>query len=209
MMPTAPSKLVDQMTDYRVFFHLSPFLAKESTLSQAAQTLGISTQRMSYWVNKLIKYDLIQFVRFEKTVRHQAAVYRSKQDTYAIPLLAVNEAHAMDLVRTMQGANFDQLQRSVARNFAQHSYKAQLRFWRDTRGVRFLVENPNDANDFFGFTSSFATLWLEQSEMNALHSELRALEARYSALSDRNKKQSKRAILYCGLAENPILISEL
>jgi hypothetical protein len=207
MMPTAQSKLVDQMTDYRVFLHLSPFLAKESTLSQAAQALSISTQRMSYWVNKLIKYDLIQFVRFEKSVRHQAAVYRSKQDSYVIPLSAVNEEHARTFQRALQGENFERLQNSIARNFAKHAKNAQLRLWRDATGARFLVENPDNPSDFFGFTSYFVSLCLDASEINALHTELRALANRYRTISD--SKKSKTAMLYCGLAENPILNAEL
>jgi spore coat protein U-like protein len=206
MQVTKPT-VVHRLADYRVFLHLSPFLAKESTLAQAAQALGITTQRMSYWVNKLIKFDLIQFVRFEKSARHQAAVYRSKQDTYVIPLSAVNKAHAQIFQRALQGESFDRLQYSIARNFARHAKNAQLRLWRDTVGPRFLVENPDDPNDFFGFTSHFTLLTLDPPEIEALHIELRALSDRYRMLS--NPKKSDAAILYCGLAENPILSSEI
>jgi hypothetical protein len=203
MTQTRLPTLVDPLTDYRVFLHLSPFLAQECTLSEAAKTLGISTQRMSYWVNKLMKFDLIRFVRFQKSARHQAAVYRSKQDSYVIPLSAVNESHARMFQRALQDQNFECLQQSIARNFSQHAKTAQLRLWRDSGGARFLVENPNNPDDFFGFTSHFTSLWLEQSEINALHAELRALHTRYRALSDRSK--SKTALLYCGLVDNPVL----
>ncbi len=206
-MQTTEPQRVDQLTDYRVFLHLSPFLAQENTLAQAAAALSISTQRMSYWVNKLIKYELIRFVRFEKSTRHQAAVYRSKQDSYVIPLSAVNEAHARTFQRALQGENFERLQQSIARNFARRAKNAQLRLWRDAKGARFLVENPTDPDDYFGFTSSFAALTLTVTETQALHAELRALQIRYHALSD--PKKSELVMLYCGVAENPILNTEL
>jgi DNA-binding MarR family transcriptional regulator len=201
------AKTADFLCDTESLRHLSPFLARECTLREAAQSLGISSQRMSYWVNKLVKLNLISFVRFEVTGRHRAAVYRSKHDEYSVPLSAVNEAVAMEILRSIQGPRFLQLQRSIARNFSARSRQAHLRIWRSEHGPFSRVENPNDATDFFGLTSEFRPLHLDASEVLELHRELRDLANRWFAKSSVEKKCS--ALLYCGVAEAPIPLSDL
>jgi hypothetical protein len=187
--------------------HLAPFLARECTLREAAAMLRISQQRMSYWITKLVKLKLIAFVRFEKSGRHQASVYRSSHDEYSVPLSAVNESVALSMLHSIQGQRFSQLQRTMARNFTKRSRNARLRIWRSEKGPFTRVENPNDANDFFGLTSEFRPLNLDAAEVIELHRELRDLANRWFARSSPEKKCA--ALLYCGVAEAPIPLAEL
>jgi hypothetical protein len=198
---------VERLCEVKLLHHLAPFVARECTLPKAASELGITPQRMSYWINKFVRYKLIEFVRFEKQGRHQTAVYRSVHDEFVFDLAAVNEAHAMSLLQSIQGPRFEQLQRSIARNFTLRAEHAQFRIWRAESGVRSLLFNPNDANDTFGITSNFVQLWLDANDIEALHQELRDLCDRYLAKSD--KRKSKTALLYCALADNQIPLINL
>jgi hypothetical protein len=198
---------IERLCEVKLLHHLAPFIARECTLPKAASELGLTAQRMSYWINKFVRYKLIAFIRFEKQGRRQAAVYRSVQDEFTFDLAAVNEAHAMNLLLAIQGPRFEQLQRSIARNFTLRAEHAQYRIWRTENGVRSLLFNPNDPDDTFGLTSNFFHLWLDADEIEALHQELRELGDRYLAKSD--KRKAKTALLYCGLADNQILLKNL
>jgi DNA-binding MarR family transcriptional regulator len=198
---------IERLCDQMVRYHMTPFFAKECTLPDAAARLKITTQRMSYWINKLVKFGLLKFVRFEKRSRHQVAVYRSTEDEYQFSLSAINESHALGLLITIQGEHFKQLQHSIAKNFARHGDRAIYKIWRAGETVFSNVFNPDDPNDAFGFTSTFAQLWLDQQEVEQLHKELRELVAKYNAISNRSKPN--RSLLYCGLAENHMLLTDV
>jgi hypothetical protein len=187
--------------------HLAPFLARENTLRDAATSLGISQQRMSYWINKLIRLKLITFVSFEKRGRHRASVYRSTYDEFSVPLSAVNETVALDLLHAIQGQRFVQLQRSIARNFSKRSRNAQLRICRSESGPFYRVENPNDPNDLFGLTSEFRPLQLDADEIAELHREVRELAKRWMDRSSAEKQSA--VLLYCGVAETPVSLNDL
>jgi hypothetical protein len=206
-MQTTDPVIVQALCDFKVVHHLSPFLAKEATLSEASTLLGITSQRMSYWIGKLIKLGLIKFVRFEKQSRHQVAVYRSMEDEYVVPFSLLGDGALLDFVRSTHATRFEQLERSMARNLSRRSASLQLRMWRDERGPFYAIENPRDATDTFGVADEIYPLWLDRDEIDALHREIRAMLAKYYALSDR--KKSSTALLYIGLAENPLWSTEL
>ncbi len=206
MQVTDPT-LVHALCDFKVVHHLSPFLAAESTLTQAAASLGITPQRMSYWINKLIKLGLIRFVRFDKQSRHQVAVYRSVEDEYVVAFAALGNAQLLDFVRSTHATRFEQLERSIARNLSRRAASLRLRLWRDERGPFHAIENPALPDDTMGVADETYPLWLNADEIGALHRDIRALLAKYYALSDRTK--SATALLYIGLAENPLWSTEL
>ncbi len=198
---------IERLCEVKLLHHLAPFVARECTLPQAASELEITSQRMSYWVNKFVRYKLIQFVRFEKNGRHQAAVYRSIHDEFIFNLAAIHEEHAMGLLQAIQGPRFEQLQRSIAKNFTLRGKHAQFRIWRAETGVRSLLFNPNNADDTFGLTSNFYGLHLDQNDVEALHQELRELCMRYLEKSD--KRHPQTALLYAALAEDHIPLRNL
>lgn len=66
--------------------HLDPFLARERTIAEAAAELGISPQRMHYWVRQMMQLGLLLPVRSEVRGRSRTSVYRSSADTYHLPL---------------------------------------------------------------------------------------------------------------------------
>ncbi|MGL4608571.1 MAG: hypothetical protein ACRCYY_02635 [Trueperaceae bacterium] len=83
--PKAAAFLIDPVSSE----HLAPFMLGEKSLAQAAEALSISKSRMSYWVNKLLAFDLIREVRVEKQGRHHASIYCSSADAFIVPLDAM------------------------------------------------------------------------------------------------------------------------
>jgi DNA-binding transcriptional ArsR family regulator len=66
--------------------HLAPFMTGERSLAQAAEELGLSKSRMSYWVKKLLKLNLITTVRVEKQGKHHVSIYHASADVFVVPL---------------------------------------------------------------------------------------------------------------------------
>jgi hypothetical protein len=206
-MRVTDPKMAEFFFDAMARRHVAPFLARECTLREAAKEAKVTPQRMSYWINKMIALKVIKFVRFEKQGKHSAAVYRSTQDEFLIPLSVINYSMAIELQKAIQGARFEQLQRTIAKNFTERAKNAYMRLWRRDVGPFMRVENPVAADDYFGYTSEFRQLFLDKDELGALHRELRELAERWYKKSDQTKKHS--ATLYCGLVENPVPLSEL
>jgi DNA-binding transcriptional regulator GbsR (MarR family) len=80
--PKAAAFLIDPVSSE----HLSPFMTGEKNLSQAAEELGISKSRMSYWVNKLLKFKFIKLARVEKQGKHHVSIYKASADVFMVPL---------------------------------------------------------------------------------------------------------------------------
>ena len=66
--------------------HLEPFLGRECGLAEAAERLGLSKSRMSYWINRLLEFGLIQVVRTEQQKRNRVRIYRSVAECFVVPL---------------------------------------------------------------------------------------------------------------------------
>jgi DNA-binding transcriptional ArsR family regulator len=66
--------------------HLAPFMMGEKSLAQAAEELGVSKSRMSYWVKKLLNLNLITTVRVEKQGKHHVSIYSASADVFIVPL---------------------------------------------------------------------------------------------------------------------------
>jgi DNA-binding transcriptional ArsR family regulator len=190
------------LCDYRARHYLAPFLARENTLTGACEALRVTPQRMSYWIAKLLKLGLLEFVRYEKQSRHRRAMYRSVEDAYTVPLSALDDADLARLMTSTQSVRFKQLQLSMLRNLRRHRRRLQLRLWHDGSGPFEAIENPHAPDDYFGTANETYPLFLEANEVKQLHSDLRILLAKYYALSQRTKPAP--VMLYIGLAEDPI-----
>lgn len=66
--------------------HLDPFLAVERTVGEAALELGVSPQRMHYWVKQMEALGLLRALRSEVRGRSRTTIYRASADTYLVPL---------------------------------------------------------------------------------------------------------------------------
>jgi Integrase core domain len=201
-------KVADFLRRPEALVCLGPFVARERTVRAAADELAIPVERLNYWVRKFAKHKLIEFVRYEKTQRHRAAVYRSVDDEFTIPH-NVNDFHdALRIIKSMHQTSFELLQRSYARGMESVLRGGHIRFYRDANGrTRFITSEPVSARQV-GFESIFQRLHLNADEIEALSKELDAVAAKWLAVSDRESKP-KSALLYLGLAANPVSIFEI
>jgi hypothetical protein len=206
-MKVTDVKTAQLLCDYKVTHHLAPFLATECTAAEAAVSLRVSKQRMIYWINKLLKHGFLKFVRYDINEGHRAAVYRSVEDEYIVPFSLLGHDVVLDHIRSSHAIRFEQLDRSIARNLSRRASTVQLRVWRDAQGPFTALENPNNTEDYLGIVDETYPLWIDENDLSELHKDIRALLAKYYARSDR--KKSKTALLYVGMAENPIWSTEL
>jgi hypothetical protein len=126
--PRAAAFLIDPVSSE----HLAPFMVGEKSLAQAAAELGISKSRMSYWVNKLLKFDFIRVVRVEKQGKHHASIYRSSAEVFIVPLDTLTTDPNKDV---FESAPFE---RAIKRSLVHFKHEA-LR----GRHIRYGRENEN------------------------------------------------------------------
>jgi hypothetical protein len=73
------------LTDPESFRYFAPFLARDCTVSQAAEELGCHLDTMLYRVNLFLKAGLLDVVGTEPRRGRPVKVYRSSADAYFIP----------------------------------------------------------------------------------------------------------------------------
>jgi DNA-binding transcriptional regulator GbsR (MarR family) len=112
--------------------HLAPFMLGEKTLAQAAEALGISKSRMSYWVKKLLKLNLIKIVRIEKQGKHHVSIYIANAEVFMVALDTIITDPNKDI---FESAPFERTLKSSVIHFKHQSLKG--------RYIRYAKENEN------------------------------------------------------------------
>jgi DNA-binding MarR family transcriptional regulator len=180
---------------------LSPFLARDCTVTRAAEQLKMTPSRMSYWVKKLCVQGWLRAVGHEITARHRVALYRTVHDEYEIPLSALSQADLLEVLHSLQGTRFDQLQRSIAKQASSRQAKLFVRFWREGEITYYSTKDLLTQQQAQGFISDFSVLRLSHAQRDAMHQEMIALTRKYQTLSDKN--QPAKLIAYMGFAADP------
>lgn len=132
--PKAAAFLIDPVSSE----HLAPFMMGEKSLAQAAEELNISKSRMSYWVKKLLKFDLIRVVRVEKQGRHHASIYCSSADVFIVPLDTMTADPNKDIFESVP------FERTLKRSLVHFKHQALK-----GRHIRYGRENENVVLDVF------------------------------------------------------------
>ena len=159
--------------------HLSPFMGREYSLAEAAHDLEISKSRMSYWLNKLLKLELIQLVRVEKRGRHNVPVYRAVADAFIVPLELI-PLEADNSMLEAHRQEFDERTKESLLNAARLSF--------DDWHVRFSLQDgksridvlPNDGDmDAVKLVNEWGRVRLTEAQAKAFRQELMALVKHY------------------------------
>jgi hypothetical protein len=112
--------------------HLSPFMTGEKSLAQAAAELGLGKSRMSYWVKKLLEFNLIKITRMEKQGKHKVSIYCASADVFIVPLDLITTDPNKDVFESVP---FERaLKRSLV-HFKHQNLKG--------RSIRYAKENDN------------------------------------------------------------------
>jgi predicted ArsR family transcriptional regulator len=81
---------------------LLPFVARESTLSAAANQLGMSMASAHYHVRRLLSFGLLQITRTEQRRGRPVKHYRSTHDAFFIPSELAKEGSCRCCLRNGQ-----------------------------------------------------------------------------------------------------------
>jgi hypothetical protein len=200
--------LAEHLCNFQVRRHLGHFVGRENTAAGVAAILGVSTQRMIYWINKLLKCGLLKFVRFEKRGNRRIAVYSSSEPEYVVPLAIISNKGINDFVHSSSVAVIEQLNQSFAKSFINNAPMIQLRIGYKAVGPFLSVEDTRDPlRDGTGGTCRSHQLSLNDDEVAQLQVDIKTLFDRYYALSDKSKKRA--TLIYIGFAEDRVEIPDL
>ncbi len=207
MRVTDPAQ-AELLCNFQVRRHLGHFIDQENTAAGAGASLGVSTQRMIYWVNKLLKSGLLKFVRFEKRGNKHVAVYSSSQPEYVVPLALITNKGIDEFVRSSNAKVLEQLNQSFAKSFVNNSKMIQLRIGHKAIGPYTVVQDMRDPpGNGVGGTLRTHPLSLSADEVVQLQADMKTLFDRYYALSDKSKKCA--TLIYMAFAEDRVDISDL
>lgn len=178
--------------------HLDPFLAKESTVADAAAELGISPQRMHYWVRRMEQMGLLVRLRCEVRGRVRSLVFRSSADSYSLPL---------ELLPTSDLETLELHFQPVWRAFLRSVVAAGRRYadgwvvgYRRTGDLpAFHIEPTTAPPEDAPVANMWARLELSPAKARLLKEELEDLLTRY--LSAQGEANAKPFIAHIGLVE--------
>lgn len=178
--------------------HLDPFLAAEATVAEAAQALGLSPQRMHYWVGQMADLGLLVRVRTELRGRSRTAVYRSSADSYSLPLdfLPTSDVETLEL-------HFQPVWRQFLRSIAAAGRKyaeGWVVSYRRTGGLPAFHIEPTTARFADApIANAWVRLELAHGAAMELKRELESLVGRY--LAQPPDSNAKPFLAHVGLVE--------
>ncbi len=196
-------KIIDTLTVAKFFTHainvdhLTPFVAGEKSLAEAAQELNISKNRMSYWVNKLLELDLIYTVRIEKRGKHHVSIYQATAERFVIPIALLPSDSDEDI---FQLAIFDEkVKRSLADFKHTHMKDWLLHFELVSGEAQLKIEPPQGHKEKLKVVNSWGQINLSDKQAEAFQDELNHILEHYLKVSKKN--QGKRFLYKMILVE--------
>lgn len=158
--------------------YLDPFLDREVTVAEAAEELGVSPQRMSYWVAKLERLGLIRHVRSELRGRSRTAVWSSVAPSFSFPLelLPTDDLETLELYFQPVWRSF---LRAVAATGRHYSAGWQVQLLRQNEQPAFHIVPSSELPADIPLLNAWARLELSAEQALAFRVELEALLKRY------------------------------
>jgi DNA-binding transcriptional ArsR family regulator len=179
--------------------HVDPFIRRECSLTEAAKALGISKNRMNYWLNKMLELGLIEQLRVEKRGKHNVPIYRATADVFTVPALYI-PAYSSEEVLKLHAKGFAEAeQRSVIHQGLKQDqdWNLEYRLLRDRSDRSF---KPG-AGGPLSFVHSFGNIYLTDEVAEAAKQELQEFIRRYNALS--NPKGKSYLVKFLMVEEAP------
>jgi DNA-binding transcriptional regulator GbsR (MarR family) len=173
--------------------HLSPFMTGEKSLAQAALELGISKSRMSYWVKKLLGFNLITIVRIEKQGKHNVSIYAASAEVFTVPLDVITTDPNKDV---FESATFERtLKRSLVHFKHQNLKGRDIRYAKEHDNV--LLELSPQQTKKFGVIDHWGRVKLTKAQANHFYEEMNKLfnTIMQEAENDKGKKYVFKLVL--------------
>ena len=158
--------------------HLDPFLATERTVSEAAEELGVTPQRMHYWVRRMVDMALVLPVRSEVRGRNRTTVFRSSADSFHLPLEVLPTSDFETLELHFQPI-WRQFLKSVVAAGRKYADGWRVTYQRTEHRPAFHIEPATMPASEVPLLNAWVRLELGPNQARELNTELAALLARY------------------------------
>ena len=113
---------------------LHPFLARDCTVSEAAEALGVSANSLLYRVNRLVEVGLLSVVREEPRAGRALKVYRSVADAFYVPFVLTKADTLETLLLQMDDYAQALFFKSAAKALTQTTAEVGFLVWRAESG---------------------------------------------------------------------------
>lgn len=181
-------------TTIRPFFE--PFLARELSVSAAAEEVGCSLHAMLYRVRVFLEAGLVRVVKEEARAGRPIKYYRSAYDAYFIPLEMTPYAELEERLNVQFAPSVTMLTKAWA-HLLQEIGQRGRRLYRDDAGFIFSDSGEESQHfsdyrslDFPAAFDFFLELRLPQEEAKRLQLELVELYKRYLPYREKNSDKA-------------------
>ncbi len=138
------------LSDAESFRYFKPFIARDRTVSQAAEEVGCNLDTMLYRVKTFLEAGLLRVDRLEPRAGRPIKHYRSLADAYLIPHSATPYADVEERLRAQMRAGHDVLVRGTAKVLRDRSQEGRRVYRRQDTGEVW-QESAGDAVHEFDF----------------------------------------------------------
>lgn len=183
------------LSDPKAFRYFEPFLARESTVSSAAEIVGCGVDAMLYRVRSFCKAGLLRVIRVERRAGRPIRHYRSTADAFFVPLAVTPFASVEERLANQMKPFNDEVIAGMA-HLIRQSGREGRRIYRGPDGEVW-TESARDVDSPFSLDDPAlpavfdvsARLKLDFENAKSLHHELRLLFERYHDLSVDGKRE--------------------
>lgn len=183
------------LSDPTAFRYFEPFLARESTVSRAAEVVGCGVDTMLYRVRKFCQAGLLRVSRSEKRAGRPIKHYRSTADAYFVPLSVTPFATVEERLANQMRPFNEEVVAGMA-HLIRESGREGRRIYRGPDGEVWTgsardVDSPFylDDPDMPAAFDVSARLRLDSESAKSLQHELRSLFERYKEVSVDGKRE--------------------
>lgn len=196
------------LSDPSAFRYFQPFLARESSVSSAAEVVGCGVDTMLYRVRRFCEAGLLKVTRTAKRAGRPIKLYRSSADAFFVPL-AVTPFATVEERLAHQMAPFNQQIVHSAAHLIRESGREGRRIYRRPDGEVW-IESARDQDSPFSLEdpdlpAAFdvsARLRLDFENAKSLQRELHSLFERYQELSVDGRREYLLQIVLLPAVQN-------
>jgi hypothetical protein len=177
---------------------LTPFVGRERTASVAANELGVSLQRMLYWVKRLLALGLIAQTQQRRQTRH----YRAVADTFFVPFNATDAETGEQLLERWNRPWHDIFVGNFLRELAGAAPEFGVRLERDGEDVHVALASTQE-RDFNFFDPNLPSVldgWVTNLYLDPRDAKAMLLEVLGVYLKYRNRTGAQRYIARASFA---------
>ena len=199
------AKLLTDATS-KVFF--KPFLARECTVSRAAEEVGCNVNTMLYRVKTFVRVGLLEVAHTEKRVGRPIKHYRSVHDAYLVPDGVTPYADLEERLKTQIRPFWETLMQSLAHAYRERGWGGQYLQRTATGVVTTSLATKSDEDGLTDFWSALSPYDVySDMALNLTPEEAKALARRLLGvlgdasqnIATKKRKGSRRYVLQVAL----------